>query len=135
MVGLVVVAVMIGPGCAGEPVSPSTSATVVADASTRYRLLAIETIKNLREVLDAAISKSGDSYSLVVIVESGTSASLARDLGRTFIRLIKLAGPDDNPDNELGTGLFDYIISVVYPDESKVVQGEKLRGSIRITWY
>lgn len=134
IVGAVVVAFVFAAGCAGEPASPSTAPTVVTDASTKYRVLAIEGIKHLREVLDAAISYSGDSYSLVVVVESGTSASRARDLGHTFIGLIKLAGPDDNPVNELGTGLFNYNITVVYPDESRVVQGEKLRGAIRITW-
>ena len=134
ILGLLVVAFMFVSGCSGERTSPSTEPTVAADASTRYIALAIEGITDLREVVDAAISVSGFSYSLVVKVETGTSASRARDLGRTFIRLVKLAGPDDNPTNELGTGSFDYDITVLYPDESRVAQGEKLRGAIRITW-
>ena len=132
--GLLVVTFMLVSGCAGEPVSPSVRPTVATDASTRYKALAIEGIKHLRGVLNASISESGSSFSLVVIVESGTSAARAKDLGDTFIGLVKLAGPDDNPVSELGTGSFDYNIAVLYPNESRVVQGEKLRGAIRIAW-
>jgi len=49
------------------------------------------------------------------------------ELGSTFVRLLKLAGPDHNPTNELGTGSFNYFIAVVYSDNRTVVQGEKLR--------
>lgn len=134
IVGLLIVAVMIVAGCSEERVSPSIAPTVTVDPSERYKELAIDGIKEITGVIDAAISDNGASVSLLVIVESKTSVSRAKELGSTFLRLVKLAGPDDNPTNELGAGLFDYLVAVVYSDNRNVVQGEKLRRATQIAW-
>jgi hypothetical protein len=132
--GLLIVSAMILAGCSEEPASPSIAPTVTADPSAKYKDLAINGIKEITGVIDAAISDSGTSVSLLVIVESNTSISRAKELGSTFVRLLKLAGPDNNPTNELGTGLFDYLVAVVYSDNRNVVQGEKLREATGIAW-
>ena len=78
IVGLLIVAVMIVAGCSKERVSPSIAPTVTFDPSERYKELAIDGIKEITGVIDAAISDNGASVSLLVIVESKTSVSRAK---------------------------------------------------------
>ena len=64
---------------------------------------------------------------------SRTSPERAKNLGDNFVRMVKTFGPDDSPGEDIGTGLFDYLLAVAYPDETIIVQGAKARSSSRIS--
>ncbi len=41
------------------------------------------------------------------------------------MRAVKTFGPDNAPGQEIGAGIFDYSITVWYPDTTIVVRGSK----------
>jgi hypothetical protein len=106
-------------------------ATSLTDAQ---ETVAVAGITGNGEVVDAAISQAGSSVSLVIVVNRATSVSRAKELGDNFVRLVKSTGPDDPPGREIGSGSFDYLITIAYPDERTVAQGAKARGAGRISW-
>ena len=48
--------------------------------------------------------------------------------------MVKTFGPDDSPGEDIGTGFFDDLLAVAYPNETIIVQGVKARSSSRISW-
>jgi len=96
--------------------------------------LAILSIKEYPEVRDAAVLQKGKELSLAVIVDYATSEARAREIGDSFVRLVKNFGPEPAPAKEIGKGTFDYMIAVAYPNEKIVVQGAKVSSADHITW-
>ncbi len=96
--------------------------------------MAVPSIQEYVEVRDAAISQDGDTYSLVLVVDRATSTERAKELGDNFVRMVKSFGPDDSPGQEIGSGTYDYLIGIYYPDGEQVALGAKSRISTRITW-
>jgi hypothetical protein len=86
------------------------------------------------EVLDAAISQEGDDLSLALIVGDATSEAHAKELGNSFVRMVKTFGPDYTPEQALGRGAYSYAIIVARPDGSPIVEGAKGRSGTRISW-
>ena len=125
---IVLVVVFASGGDNGRTESPGSVVTASAKGT------AITAIKGNAEVVDAAITQDGNSLSLVLIVRSATNAPRARELGDNFVRQVKTFSDDDSPGKEIGTGRYDYLIGVYYPNEKQVVSGAKNRVAARISW-
>ena len=99
------------------------------------KMLAVTSVKGYPEVVDAAVKQDGQKVSLVVIVNRGTSVAKAKQLGDNFLRMVKtLSEAEPNPDNQIGRGVFDYLVGVYTPDQKELALGAKVRNSPRITW-
>ena len=95
-------------------------------------------LENL-EVVDADILQSERRMTLTLVVREATTAQRAKEIGEGFIRLTKSLGPDDSPTidaggEEIGDGIFDYVISIFYPSGEAVASGAKTQSSSNIDW-
>ena len=115
---------------------PGNAATRSARSATGAQAqdLAIQTIKQEPLVLDAAIAQRGNRFSLALVVNRTTNQQRARELGESFVRMLKTFSDDENPGQDIGPGKYDYIITVTYPDETVVAVGGKATISTRISW-
>ena len=115
---------------------PGNFATRSARAPTgaQAQNLAIQSIKQDTLVLDAAIAQQGNRFSLVLVVNRATNQFGARQLGERFVRMFKTFSDDTNPGSQIGTGKYEYIIAVVYPDQTRVAVGAKASTAPGITW-
>ena len=111
--------------CSTEPAPVLTSAT---------KNLAISSISQSPEVIDAAILQDGDKLSLVLVVKSTTTNARAKELGDNFVRQVKALSPDDSPSASIGTGVYNYIVGIVRPDTSYIAQGVKGKSMKNIDW-
>jgi hypothetical protein len=129
----ILVLIPLFTGCAGA------KAPTVTDLEKSW---AIDQIKAYSEVLDAAIAQDGYTLSLAIVVPAATSQERAKELGEAFMRLTKnfaLLESDEKqkepvPGQEIGEGIFDYLITVASPDQTIIVQGAKVRNATHITW-
>lgn len=114
-------------GCSSDGPQPSLTG--------QQKTAAINQITALDEVVDAFIEQPNKkTLSLAVTVNFGTSKDRARDVGESFVRMVKSLGPDNAPGQQIGSGIYDYEITVLYPDRTTVVQGSKVQGVTRISW-
>jgi len=67
-------------------------------------------------------------------VEAETTQDNAQELGSNFVRVVKTFGPEALPGREIGSGIFDYEITVAYADGTRIAQGAKDSTGIRIAW-
>ena len=123
MIG-VVVALLLTAACTGGPPTLSESA----------RDLAVEEIMSFPEILGAAVGQEGIKLTLAVVVPFGSEESAAKAAGDNFVRMVKSFGPEPAPGEELGTGIFDYFVTVVYPDKTVIIKGAKVSSSPHIIW-
>jgi hypothetical protein len=111
---------------------PEVSPSEIID---HEKTLAVTSVKNYPEVVDAAVKQDGRKVSLVVIVRRGTSVGKAKQLGNNFLRMVKtFSKAEPNPGTQIGSGVFDYLIGIYTPDQKELVLGAKVRNSPRITW-
>ena len=108
------------------PLSPALSAALNASA--------VASITDDRRVVHAAITQDGRTFSLVVIVGFATNEEYTKTVGDNFVRMVKALSDDENPGKSIGSGKYDYIIGVYYPNEAPVSIGAKARSSSGITW-
>ena len=120
----VILALLLTAGCGGGPPTLSESA----------KDLAIDEIMGYPDVLVAAVGQDGRQLTLAVVVAFGSAEPAAKDVGDDFVRVVKSFGPESAPAKEIGKGEFDYLVTVVYPDETVIVRGSKVGNSARITW-
>jgi len=113
-------------------VTPSLAET--PQLTEEQKGLAISSIESYPEVQDAAIQQDGTQLSLAIIVGYATNEETAKDLGDSFVRLVKTFGPEEDPQKEIGPGLYDYLIGVYYPNKVQVAFGAKCSGCRKITW-
>ena len=102
--------------------------------STSYLSVAESSIKANPAVLDAAAKRQGNTINLVLIVHPLTSKARAQQLGENFVRMVKSLSNDTKPGKDIGTGKYDYLVGVYYPNEKRVAQGAKSRVAKRISW-
>ena len=117
-----------------SPARPPSESSGPVRIDEQVQQLALSVIKGYSEVVDAAISQDGRKLSLAIVVRSATSKARAKELGDNFVRSVKSFSPDAPPSKDIGTGMYDYLVTVVYPDEAIVAQGAKASNSARITW-
>ncbi len=100
----------------------------------KEKLLSIKLIKQQDKVKDAGISQDNGIINLTLIIDYGTSLERARELGDSFVRLVKIHSMDVNPEEEIGKGIYKYIIVVVYPNKDEATGGIKELSSEFIMW-
>ena len=98
------------------------------------KAMVVSVIEGYPTVLDAAVSQKGADISLVLIVVPGTSESEAKRLGENAVRMTKSLSQDSSPGKAIGKGIYNYLVSVYYPDERMVAQGAKVTFADRVTW-
>lgn len=96
--------------------------------------LAIMNIKVYDEIEDAAIVQEDNKLSLALIVGYATNEDKAKDLGDSFVRMVKSSSGDTPPGKDIGPGIYTYYIGVFYPDETEVVSGAKCGMCKSIYW-
>jgi len=121
---LSIIAIIFVVGCGSPPKEITDTA----------RDMAINSITQHEEVRDAAVEQKGADVSLVIIVDYSTSPDRARQLGDNFVRLVKTFSEDESPQKEVGTGIYNYLVGVYYPNIEEVVLGAKDKTSPHITW-
>lgn len=121
-----------GPSPTRRPTA--TPLPVSTALSAELRASAVASITDDRRVVDAAIAQDGRTFSLVVIVGFATNEEYAKTVGDNFVRMVKALSDDENPGKTIGSGKYDYIIGVYYPNEAPVAIGAKARSSSGITW-
>ena len=114
--------------------TPATATPASSRLSTDASNLAVGSIEGYTDVLEAAISQDGKTLSLVLVLRPGVSKSRAQQLGDNFVRSTKSFGPGPAPGAAIGAGIFDFLVTVVYPDETVVAQGAKARSASSINW-
>lgn len=96
---------------------------------------AVTSIQGYPEVIDAAAESRGGTISLVLVVGAATNEQRARQLGDNFVRMAKSFSDDDPPGSRsIGTGKYDYLISVYTSTDQVLARGAKSRSSDRISW-
>ena len=83
-------------------------------------------------VTGATINQKGRKLSLSITVESDTSEIRARLLAEKFITMMMYYGPESHLKWE--EGIFDYLVTIVDPNEQIIMQGEKTSEADHITW-
>lgn len=107
--------------------TPSTSPQEAMD-------LAVLTMLQYAEVLDAAIFQVEYGFNLVLLVQWNVNAYQAQQIGEAFLRSFKTFNDDDNPGTTVGRGKYDYNVGVYYPDETLLAIGSKASVAYRISW-
>ncbi len=118
------------PDTPERPRPTATPTVSVAD----IRDIVIASIEDYPRVRDAAISQDGKQLSLVIIVDYATDPDYAQELGDNFVRVTKSLLRDGGVGQRIGSGKYDYLIGVYYPDEREVALGAKVNSSDRISW-
>ena len=115
-----------------EPATRATAPTVQVPISVSQT--AINSIKGYPGVMDAAITKSGNQVSLVLVVDYSINNTVAKQLGENFVRLYKSMSNDDPPGKSVGKGRYDYLIGVYYQNEKQIALGGKVSFAEHISW-
>ncbi|MDD3566087.1 MAG: hypothetical protein PHN90_10515 [Methanothrix sp.] len=123
----VVCAAVLVCGCTG---GDSEIPTLTAEEKE----LAIIPMEGYAGVQDADLGQDGKQLSLAIIVDYGTSEEYAKELGDSFVRLVKSFGPEERPGKEIGPGIYDYLVGVYYPNGDLVAIGAKVAGARGLTW-
>ena len=114
-------------GCSSDGPQPTLTG--------QQKTTAVNQITALDDVVDALIEQPNEkTLSLAVIINFGASKDRARDVGESFVRMVKSLGPDNAPGQQIGSGIYDYEITVLYPDRTTVVQGAKVQDVTQISW-
>ena len=129
------------PGsCTGEvptptpvapPAAPTTPAPTLAvtplTLSPEQKAEPVAAIKQQPDVVDAVVDQGeGRRLNLTLTVTNGTTETRARELGESFVRLVKTIGPDDDPPpGGIGPGRHTYFVRVNLPDGKTVALGDK----------
>lgn len=119
--------VFITTGC-------STANITAPEMSVEEQNLAIESIKENPDIVDAGIAQENDTISLSLIVSEATDTEKAKELGDSFIRVVKTFSQDEQPSEAIGSGIYNYIISIGYQNKPDTIIGAKAKISENITW-
>lgn len=124
-------AVFVGLFLFGSAVAES-----VETITTDQKSVVIDTINGYPEVVSASMGQAENHLYLVVVVQPGTSLSVAKNMGDNFVRMVKRFGPDIAPRKEVGHGKYNYHIKVkvTSPTIRTMVSGYKEDRDTRINW-
>jgi hypothetical protein len=113
----------------------SANAISVPIITEEERSLAISGLMDYNEgVREAVISQDGRKVKLAIIVDPEISEAYAKQLGENFVRLVKSFSKDRSPGSDIGAGIYDYLITVYYPDRKLIAAGQKEGVFQHITW-
>ncbi len=122
------------PPIASPEPTPTRVPRLKETLTDRQKQQAIGTMMRKRLVNEASIAQDGQRLSLGLVVRVETTQDDAQELGDSFVRLVKTFGPEALPGREIGSGIFDYEITVVYANGTRIAQGAKDSTGIRIAW-
>ena len=124
----------------------SASSEQIPTLSEEAKTKAIEGIKVNEEVMDAIVFQSnlvrrgtqtgleGKQLNLTITVTQETSRGRGRALGAEFVRLVKSFGPEPEPGDTPGTGIYDYTIAVYWPQLRPLAEGTKEDSATEVAW-
>ncbi len=98
------------------------------------KLKVINTMKEEDNVIDAVLSQKGSKIELVLTVEDKTSKKRAKELGESYVRLVKTFSMDINPNKKIGKGIYNYYVRVNNPNKEIIIAGIKENLAELITW-
>lgn len=98
------------------------------------KLKVINTMKEEDNVIDAVLSQKGSKIELVLTVEDKTSKKRAKELGESYVRLVKTFSMDINPNKKIGKGIYNYYFRVNNPNKEIIITGIKENLAELITW-
>jgi hypothetical protein len=97
--------------------------------------LALDGARADGQVLEADIRQRGRTVALSLVVPADTPPDTARALGERFVLLVKtFASAEPDPDDDIGTGDFDYIVRVTSPVDTEIALGAKTTSESRLNW-
>jgi hypothetical protein len=96
--------------------------------------VAMEPMRLFSEVIDVEIKQNGRKIDLTILVLGRTREWAARELGDSFIRIVKNVSQDIDPDRRIGTGMYHYTVRIVYPDEVDLAVGKKFAQQSNMYW-
>jgi hypothetical protein len=95
----------------------------------------IQTIMESGEVVRATITQKGRNVFLTIIADVGILEMNAKQLARSFVRAVKIYSPDRYQDEKaLGTGIYDYRVTVRDAGEKDLVIGVKKADQSTLVW-
>ena len=112
---------------------PSTPLPEITDDQ---KAQAVQAMKDEPGVIDAAIHQEGKDLSLAIMVEFDISEIRAKLLAEKFINMVMLYDPEESPveGGKWEEGIFDYLVTVINPNEEVMDQGAKVSFADHITW-
>lgn len=97
--------------------------------------VALEDVRADDRIFAAGVRQRGRTVGLSLVVAADTPPETARALGKRFIMLVKtLASAEPDPDHDVGTGNYDYIVRVSSPTEHVIALGGKATSRTSINW-
>ena len=113
---------------------PSAAHESVPQVTGEIADIIVAEMKSRSNVRDAAVGQDGKTISLALVVSFAATDEFAKKEGDNFVRLVKSLSPDSPPGKEVGTGIYDYLITVAHPDGPVIERGAKVSFSPKITW-
>jgi len=96
--------------------------------------MAMEPMRLYNEVIDVDIKQVGRKINLTILVLGRTGEAAARELGNSFIRIVKNISQDIDPDYRIGSGMYHYTVRIVFPDEVDLAVGKKFAQQSSMYW-
>ena len=114
------------PAAPTTPPAPPPAVTPLT-LSPEQRAAPVAAIKQQPDVVDAVVDQGeGRRLNLTLTVTNGTTETRARELGESFVRLVKDIGPDDDPPPDgIGPGRHTYFVRVNLAGGETVALGDK----------
>ncbi|MYJ73016.1 MAG: hypothetical protein F4092_14865 [Rhodospirillaceae bacterium] len=124
-VPMALVALIVGSpaASAGCPVYPD-----------ELKALVYQAMNGRAHVRDVYIGQKRCRLSLALVVGYAASETYARDLGDSIVRLTKSFGAGPAPRKKIGKGIYDFLVGIYRPDETRVALGAKGRHAREIRW-
>ncbi len=128
------------PGsCTGEAPTPTPAPPPAVSAltlSAEQKAAAVVEIKKQDGVENAVVNQSAERrLDLIVTINPGINEARARELGESFVRLVKDIGPDDDPPaDKVGAGRHSYLVRVLFRDGGLAALGEKRWDQEHMLW-
>ena len=111
-----------------------TTSFLFPEIKEEEKLEIINTIKEENNVIDAVLTQQRSNIKLVLTVENKTSKERAKELGESYIRLVKTFSRDINPNKKIGKGIYNYFVRVNNPNKEIIITGIKENTAEFITW-
>lgn len=111
-----------------------TTSLMFPEIKEEEKLKVIDTLKEEDNVIEADLMQKGSKIELVITVESKTSMERAKELGESYIRLVKTFSMDINPNKKLGKGIYNYSVIVNKSKKDIIIIGIKENTAEFITW-
>lgn len=71
---------------------------------------------------------------LVLFLNAAMNEEYAKELGDRFVRMTKAFGLGPSSDEQIGKGVYDYLVGVYTTTEKELALGAKVASARRISW-